>query len=206
MSEGNNAVIANALAVAGTSAEIATLDRLDEILLTGDIGGAEIVDDPAEIARSIVQQLLTAENDEELQDFGNAEGWKNYLDIPMELHGFRWRASTIEGEGSPIYFIVSAIKLDDGSRKVLTTGSMNVLAQLSNMARRGTLNGSVWMLTEADKLTARGYKPMWLVQPEAVKQANRDRAAAADQGSYVDVNGPDGGQTVEPPPATPKGK
>jgi hypothetical protein len=166
------------LVVSGSSTDLATLDRLDEILLTGDLGGVEIVDDPDEIRRSIVQQLLAAEDDAQLQDFGNAEPWGNYFDVPMELESFTWRTSTIEGEGSPVYFIVAANDLEAGVRRVLTTGSSNVLAQLSNMARRGTLAGSVWMLHEADKATARGYKPHWLVQPEAVKQAARDRAAA----------------------------
>lgn len=159
-----------------SSTDVASLDKLDEILLTGDVGGVEVIDDPAEISRQIVAQLLAAESDGALQDFGNAEGWGDYLNVPMELHGFRWRVSEFEGEGAPIYFVVDAIKLDDGSRRVLTTGSMNVLAQLSNMARRGTLAGGVWMMVEADKPTRAGFKPRWLVQPEGVG-ANNDDAA-----------------------------
>lgn len=143
----------------------ASLDRLDEILRTGEVDGPEIVDDPAEISRSIVSQLLSAESDEELQNFGNAEGWKDYVGVPMELHGFRWQKSDFD-QGAPIYFVVQATDLTTGERKVLTTGSMNVLAQLSNMARRGTLVGGVWMLTEGGK-TRSGFTPLWLTQPEA---------------------------------------
>lgn len=155
----------------------ASLDRLNEILLTGELE-TEVIDDPAEISRQIVAQLLGADSDLALQSFGEAEPWGEYLDVPMELHGFRWRKSEFEGEGAPVYFIVDAIKLDDGSRRILTTGSMSVLAQLSNMARRGTLEGGVWMLHEAEKPTRSGYKPRWLVQtPEAV-QAAKDREAA----------------------------
>lgn len=157
-----------------------SLDRLDEILLTGELE-VEIIDDPAEISRQIVAQLLAAGDDLALQQFGEAEPWGDYLNVPMELHGFRWRKSEFEGEGAPIYFIVDAIKLDDGSRRVLTTGSMSVLAQLSNMARRSTLVGGVWMLTEAEKPTRAGFKPRWLVQPPEVVEEAKARAAAAAQ-------------------------
>lgn len=156
------------------------LDRLDEILLTGEME-VEIVDDPAEISRQIVAQLLAAGDDLALQSFGEAEPWGDYLGVPFELHGFRWRRSDFS-EGAPVYFIVDAVKLDDGSRRVLTTGSMSVLAQLSNMARRGTLVGGVWLLTEAEKPTRAGFKPRWLVQPpEVVEAARAARANAIDQ-------------------------
>lgn len=170
------------LVTSGSSADIATLDRFDEILLSGQVGGVDIVDDPDEIRLSILQQLLSADSDEELQDFGNAQGWRELLDVPVELHGFRWRNSTIEGEGSPVYVIVSATRLDDGDRVTLTTGSSSVLAQLSNMARRGALIGSVWQLHQSDKETQRGFRPFWLVQPEAVKQAAREARQAATSG------------------------
>ena len=163
--------------VTHSSTDIASLDRLDEILLTGD-AGVEIVDDPAELSRGIVAQLLAAPDDAALQAFGNAEPWGDYLEVPMEIRGFRWRRSDFEGEGAPIYFIVDVTDMKDGTQRTLTTGSMSVLAQLSNMARRGTLVGGVWQLHEADKPTRAGYKPRWLVQPESVKAA-----AAAAQAS-----------------------
>lgn len=160
----------NSLAVVHAHSDLASLDRLDEILLTGELN-VEIVDDPNEISRQIVAQLLASESDEELQNFGNATGWRELPDVPMELHGFRWQASSFEGEGAPVYFIVSATNLESGERVTLTTGSMNVLAQLSNMARRGTLVGSVWMLHVADTPTKQGYRPLWLIQPPAVREA-----------------------------------
>ena len=42
----------------------------------------------------------------------------------------------------------------------------NVMAQLSNMARRGALVGSVRYLYQSDKATRAGFKPLWLRQPE----------------------------------------
>lgn len=156
----------------------ASLDRLDEILLTGELN-VEIVDDPAEISRQMVAELLRAPDDLALQSFGEAEPWGDYLNVPVELHGFKWRKSEFEGEGAPIYFIVDAVTLNDGARRVLTTGSMSVLAQLSNMARRGTLVGGVWQLVESEKPTRAGFKPRWLVQPAEVVEAARQQQAAA---------------------------
>jgi hypothetical protein len=164
-----------------SSTDLASLQTLKEILLTGELN-VEIVDDPNEISRQMVAQLLAAPDDEALQSFGNAEPWGDYLDVPMELHGFHWRKSEIEGEGSPIYFIVATTNMNDGERKVLTTGSMSVLAQLTNMAERGTLVGGVWMQHKSEKPTRAGFYPQWLVQPDAIKaaaRAAREPASAA---------------------------
>jgi len=157
--------------------DVSSLDDLDEILRTGEVG-VEVIDDPDSISRGIMNQLLAAGSDEELQDFGNATGWRELLEVPMELHGFSWRV-TEYAEGAPIYFIVSATRLDEGERVTLTTGSLNVLAQLSNMARRGTLVGGVWQLHEAEKATKAGFKPLWLVQPESVRAAAKEAAKEA---------------------------
>lgn len=164
--------------VVQSHADTASLDKLDEILVTGEVDGPEVIDDPAEISRSIVAQLLSASSDEELQNFGNAVGWKEYLNVPMEIHGFRWQKSSFD-EGAPIYFVVQATELESGERLTLTTGSMNVLAQLSNMARRGTLVGGVWMLTESENKTRGGFTPMWLTQPDATKKASSSKTKAA---------------------------
>lgn len=160
--------------------DIASLNQLDEILRTGELN-AEVVDDPDSISRSIIDQLLAADSDEALQDFGNAIGWKELLNVPIELRGFRWRVSDYS-EGAPIYFIVSGTRLDTGEGVTLTTGSLNVLAQLSNMARRGTLVGGVWQLHEAEKATKAGFKPLWLVQPESVREAAKAATAAERAG------------------------
>jgi hypothetical protein len=72
--------------------------------------------------------------------------------------------------------------MDDGTPVVLTTGSANVLAQLVNMAKRGTLDGAIRMLVESDKPTARGFRPLWLVTPKNVLAAQREREQALAAG------------------------
>lgn len=153
--------------------DAANVAELEEILRTGEVDGPEIIDDPAEISRSIIAQLLDAESDEELQGFGEATGWRELLGVPMELHSFKWLRSTIEGGGAPIYFVVNAYDLKDGVKRVLTTGSMNVLAQIVNMYKRGALEGSVWKLVQMDE-TKSGFHPLKL---EKVASSREEAAA-----------------------------
>ncbi len=161
------------------STDVAQLDELEKILL-GDAELPDVVDDPAEISREIMAQLLAAESDEELEQVGTATGWRDLAGVPMELHGFRWRPSAFE-EGAPIFFVVSATRLDTGERVVLTTGSGNILAQLCNMARRNTLVGSIRALEIADKQTKQGFRPNWLRTPTATMIENaKEKAANGD--------------------------
>lgn len=139
------------------------LDEFDRILTTGE-APPEIVDDPNEISREIIMQLLAAETDEQLESFGAAVGWRELEGVPVEIRGFRWRRSDFE-EGAAVYVIVNATRLDNGEAVVLTTGSANVMAALSNMARRGTLIGAVRVLERGEKTKA-GYYPLWLKTPE----------------------------------------
>lgn len=148
-------------------ADVVSLDELDRILLTGELN-VEIVDDPNEISRQIVAQLLAAETDDELENFGNAVGWRELAGVPMEIHGFHWRPSSFE-EGAPVYFVVSATRLDTGEPVTLTTGSMNVLAQLSNLARRNQIPGAVRILFESENPTKAGFRPLWLKRPAATE-------------------------------------
>ena len=167
------------------SSDLAALDELEGILL-GEKDVPEIVDDPAEIQREIMAQLLAAESDEELEQVGNATGWRELAGVPMELHGFRFRPSTYE-EGAPVFFVVDATRLDTGERVVLTTGSGNILAQLTNMARRGTLTGAVRMLEIADTPTKQGFRPNWLRTPtQAMIETAKEKGAQPEEGKAKD--------------------
>lgn len=148
-----------------SSSDIAQLNELERILLTDET--VEVVDDPALMAKEIVAQLLGAETDEELESFGEAIGWRDLQGVPIEIHGFRWRPSEFQGEGgASVFFVVEGTRLDDGDRVVLTTGSRNVLAQLTNLAKRGRIPGAIRMITKADKATKQGFYPLWLKTPD----------------------------------------
>lgn len=145
------------------STDLSQIAELERILLTDE--EVEVVDDPDLMSKEIVAQLLSAESDEELENFGNAQGWRELEGVPMLVHGFRWRPSDMEG-GASIYFVVDATQLDTGERVVLTTGSRNVLAQLTNLAKRGRIPGAVRQITKAQKATRAGFFPLMLTTPE----------------------------------------
>lgn len=147
-----------------SSSDIESLDDFDKIL-TGQLEPPEIVDDPDEISRQIIMQILNSETEAETENFGTATGWRDLEGVPVKIQGFRWRASSFD-EGGPIYVLVNGFRLDTGEAVVLTTGSANVLAQLSWLARNGRLPGAVKELKKAAKATASGYWPLALSTPE----------------------------------------
>lgn len=152
------------------STDLAALAELKQALLSGE-SPAEVVRDPGEISREIVAQLLAAESDEELERV-EAQGWRELAGLPIEIQNFVWRPSGFE-EGQAVFLVVRGKRLDTGEPVVLTTGSANVMAQLANMAMRGTLAGAVRQVKVAEKATANGFKPYWLETPQAIKEAQR---------------------------------
>jgi hypothetical protein len=167
------------------STDLAQVEELEAILL-GEKGVPEVADDPAEIQKEIMAQLLAATTDEELEQVGNAQGWRELVGVPILIEGFRWRPSSYD-EGSPVFFVVTGTRLDTGERVALTTGSGNVLAQLTNMAKRGTLTGSIRMVEVADKQTKSGFLPYWLRTPPQpmLEEIKAKAAEAAEEGAVA---------------------
>lgn len=172
---------------ASLSTEIAVRTSTDMIALS-DLANAirsnkriEVVDDPEQMSREIFEQILGAESNEELNQLGQATGWRDLEGKTVKLGAnFRWRPSSYE-EGAPYFLIVPVeLVLPDGrlERKTLTTGSLNVLAQLMNMAARNTYAGTLVRLKRAEKPSSRGYYPLWL---EVITPS--DTAAADSEGA-----------------------
>lgn len=150
------------LAVAKSSRDVAALDEFDELLLSGK--RVELLDDPETLQREILRQLLAASTDEELEP-ADPVGWRELVGVPIEIHSFTWRPSDYDEEGSSnLYVIVRGKNLLDGSSVTITTGARNVLAQLSNLARRGRFP-VVRAIKESDRATQRGFRPLWLYTP-----------------------------------------
>lgn len=175
--------------VVRSSTNVAALDEFDDAILNGT--SVELLDDPDVIAREIVAQLLAATTDEELEPT-EAESWRELPDVPIELREFTWRKSSIDpnerADGAlDIFVVLHGFALDGYGNRVrpvvLTTGARNVLAQISNMARRGVLSGKIRAIRPASKKTKRGFEPLWLYTPEEVVAA---RAEAMIEGEVVE--------------------
>jgi hypothetical protein len=124
----------------------------------------EFVDetDPDEMSRQILAQILASETVQDVFSVvGEAHGWREYADVPVELHGFRWRPSD-KYEASKFFLIVFATDLTNGESLALTTGSMNIIAQLVALADQDSLEGTKVKLVIPEKTTKAGFRPLHL--------------------------------------------
>lgn len=152
------------------STDVASLNEIEQALRTG-VAPEEVERDPEDVARELIEQLLTAESDEELER-PEAEGWGEFVGVPFEVQSFVWRPSSFE-EGQAVFLVVRALDLRDGRLRVLTTGSGQVIAQLVNRAKRGTLPA---ILELAAGETKKGRTVFWLKTPDAVAEQRRQEA------------------------------
>lgn len=146
-----------------SSLDLASLNELAETMRSNE--RVEIVDDPEQISREIFEQILGSKTDADLNQMGQATGWRELEGVQVKLGAdFRWRPSSYT-EGAPVFLVVPAEKiLPEGVLEpvILTTGSRNVIAQLMNLAGRGTFQGRIVSLQRAEKPSAKGFYPLWL--------------------------------------------
>ena len=146
------------------AAELAVrnIEELEALLTSDDPGSIpEVVEDPEQISREIVQQLLGATSEDEVFNIGGATPWRELLGVPVAVESFNWRPSTFE-EGSSIFFVVRGYRLDEGEPVILTTGARTVLAQIVALYRLGKLGRDcVVKLVEGEKTRA-GFTPLQL--------------------------------------------
>lgn len=163
-----------------SQAQAKQIDEIEQILLSGEGQLGVIEEDPSAVADEMIAQLLAAESDEELE-FKEAEGWRDWLNVPVEIRNVVCRPSEFE-EGARFFMVVRGI-LDDGSQVVLTTGSRATMAQLINRAKRGTLVGAKVRAVEAKKPTRSGFRPYHLesvtAEGRSASQLTEDAKASA---------------------------
>lgn len=136
-------------------------------ILMDELEPPEISTDPEAIQREIMEQIWNATSDEELSLVGQATPWQDLIGVPVEITSFNWRKSQYD-QGAKVFFVVRATRLDDGERLVLTTSGKNVIMALANIARRDAFPFRGQLL-KAEKPTAAGYHPLWLVPVEGRK-------------------------------------
>lgn len=157
------------------ASDIEALNELEEILRGNQtVEGVEVSDDPAAAQARILEQLLNATDDDELEAVGKSTPWNTLLGVPMQINGWRWRPSEVEGDGPPIYAIVDVTNVQTGDTLSVTIGSWGVLAQLINLQKRDKIPGAVRIL-EKGEATKGGFHPLRLVSTER----ERDERAQA---------------------------
>ncbi len=173
MSPKTEPIISTEIAVR-SSLDLASLNELAEIMRSGE--RVEIVDDPEAISREIFEQILGAKSDSELNMTAKATGWRSIEGQQVKLSAdFRWRPSTYD-EGAPVFLVVPAEKiLADGVLEpvMLTTGSQQVIAQLMNLAARGTLEGRIVSIERTESPSKKGFYPLYLKIHNPVTEADQ---------------------------------
>ena len=144
--------------------EKAQIEQIEKSLLTNEEFQGIADEDPGEVSREIIAQLLEAGSDAELERV-EAVGWRDELGTPVEIRNVVARPSSFE-EGHRLFMVVRGIDLRDGAQIVLTTGSGQVMAQLVNRAKRGTLVGAKVKAVTTSKPTKQGFYPYWLTSVE----------------------------------------
>jgi hypothetical protein len=159
--------------------DAAALAELKEILRGGEFS-VEVNDDPAEISKQMMAEILDAENVDELEG-QEAQGWAEFLGVPMEIRGFKFRPSTVEG-ATGIYLVVYAVNMEDGESLILTCGALSVIGKLVKLAEFGEIPGAVRILTRSEEKTKSGFYPLNLSMTPAEIEARRAARVAARKG------------------------
>ena len=149
----------------GTDTQVLS-DEQVEAALRGDLSEIKVaIQDPREVQLDIIKRILESPDAEAVFQGQQARGGKEVLGRPFTLRGVRWLKSSFD-EGLPVFAILDASFLDDGEQLAVTTGSTNIMAQAYQLHRLGALPCDV-IIEEADRDTAAGFRPQWLVKAES---------------------------------------
>jgi len=121
-------------------------------------GGIEIEIDPAQVARQIVEQIVTAPSIEAA--FAERPVWHatEFLNRVFKLRGVKWLPSSFEG-GPAVFAAVDAVDTTTGELGIFTTSAYKQLAKLYVLARDGGFPRLV-LNKQSDRPTAAGFWPM----------------------------------------------
>lgn len=150
-----------------TGTAIVVLDDAQvEAALRGELEESEIqvtIEDPKQIQLDIIQRILASEDADSVFGGQQAIGGKEVLGRPFTLRGVRWHKSRFDA-GLPVFAVLDALFLDgEGETLAVTTSSGNVMAQAFQLHKLGSLPCDV-KIDEADRETAAGFRPQWLVR------------------------------------------
>lgn len=161
--------MAEAATKPSTEVEVVSLtDKQVEQALRGELSAEGItieIADPHAIQLQIIARILESEDADAVFQGRKAVGGKDVLDRPFTVKDVTWHKSAFtEGEGLPVFCVIHADMLDDGEQIAITSGAANVMAQVFALNKLGQLRNEKMKFAEAEKPTAAGYRPQWLVR------------------------------------------
>lgn len=121
------------------------------------------IEDPQKVSLSIIERILASESADQILAGQTAISGREVLDRPFVLHGVRWHKSRFD-EGLPVFAVLDAEFMDDGSRSAVTTSAGNVMAQAYALVRLGDGLPATVKIVESEHDTANGYRPQWMVK------------------------------------------
>ena len=145
----------------------ATWDKLDSLepttrqVAAALIGGKLSFDlDPVAIQRDIVRRMFEADTVEDALTPIDVTHAEDILDVPLLIRTFKFNPSEVEG-GVGAYAMLEVAEIKSGEVRVVSSGSVNVMAALIKLAMENALPFKGY-LHQLEEKTAQGFYPMVL--------------------------------------------
>jgi hypothetical protein len=120
---------------------------------------AQINDDPAAVAASIVASILAAPDAESVLQQASTTAAEDVLGQRLLIRGQRFNKSD-KADGPGFYALIDAVN-DDGEVMLITCGARNVMAQIYRLSELNALPCHA-AIVQQEKPTAAGFYPMSL--------------------------------------------
>lgn len=120
----------------------------------------EIEEDPEEIERQIIGQILSAETVDEVLASGTTTPARDILERPIVMGDVKFLNSEYE-QGAPFFAVIDAVDVQTGERLPVSCGGKKVLAQLLKCKSHGWFPQKV-VFRQSARPTKAGYFPLRL--------------------------------------------
>lgn len=118
------------------------------------------IEDPAEVQRQMMERILESDNVDDILGRNIAIHAQDVVDRGFTLTAVRYMKSKYK-DGLPVFAVMDAAFLDDGSTGSITCSANNVATQAAMLWKLDALPCNV-VIRRADEPTTNGYYPLWL--------------------------------------------
>lgn len=118
------------------------------------------IEDPVEVQRQMMEAIFDADSADEILGTSQAVHGQDIVDRAFTLSGVRFLKSRFE-QGLPVFAVMDATFLDDGSEAAVTSSAMRVAAVAAQLWKLDALPIDV-VIRRSENQTANGYYVYWL--------------------------------------------